>query len=60
MVFSPDDGHIVARNICRKAINTLRKFVHQVGSIYKRLYKDARSTKHKMLIVSQLVKKYPF
>ena len=27
-VFSPDDGHNVARNI-------LRKSVHQVGSIYK-------------------------
>jgi len=25
----------------------LRKFVHQDGSIYKRLYKDARSTIHK-------------
>ena len=41
-VFSPDDGHIVARNMYRKAINILRKFVHHVGSIYKRLYKDAR------------------
>jgi len=35
MVFSPDDGHIVARNVYRKAINILREFVHQVGSIYK-------------------------
>jgi len=34
-VFSPDDGHIVARNMQRKAINILRKIVHQVGSIYK-------------------------
>jgi Fe2+ or Zn2+ uptake regulation protein len=34
-VFSPDDGHIVAQNMYRKAINILRKFVHQVGSIYK-------------------------
>ena len=34
-VFSPDDGHTVARNMYRKAINILRKFVHQVGSIYK-------------------------
>ena len=47
-VFSPDDGHIVARNLYREAINILRKFVHQFGSIYKRLYKDARSTKHKI------------
>ena len=34
-VFSPDDGHIVARNMYRKAINILRKFVHQVGSVYR-------------------------
>jgi len=34
-VFSPDDGHIVAPNMQRKAINILRKFVHQVDSIYK-------------------------
>jgi Fe2+ or Zn2+ uptake regulation protein len=39
--FSPDDGHVVARNVYRKAINTLRKFVHQVDSIYKILYNDA-------------------
>jgi len=47
-LYSPDDGHIVARNMYRKAINILRKFVHQVGSIYKRLCKDAPSTKHKI------------
>jgi hypothetical protein len=34
-IFSPDDGHIVTRNMQRKDINTLRKIVHQVGSIYK-------------------------
>jgi len=34
-VFSPDDGHIFARNMYRKAINILRKCVRQVGSIYK-------------------------
>jgi len=34
-VFSPDDGHIVARNMYRKEINILRKLVHQVGSVYK-------------------------
>ena len=34
-VFSPDDGHVVARNMHRKTINILRTFVHQVGSIYK-------------------------
>jgi hypothetical protein len=35
MVFSSDDGHIVARNMYKKAMNILRKIVHQVGSIYK-------------------------
>jgi len=33
-VISPDDGHIVARNMCRKEINILGKIVHQVGFIY--------------------------
>jgi len=34
-VVSPDDGHIVARNMWRKEINILRKIVHQVGFLYK-------------------------
>jgi len=34
--FSPDDGHIVARNMERKEINRLRKTVHQVDFIYKK------------------------
>jgi len=34
-VFSPDDGHIVARNLSRKEINILKKIVNQVGCIYK-------------------------
>ena len=34
-VVSPDDGHIVARNMQRKEINILRKIVQQVGFIYK-------------------------
>jgi hypothetical protein len=34
-VISPDDGHIVARNMQRKEINIPRKIVHQVGFIYK-------------------------
>ena len=34
-VTSPDDGHVVARNMYRKEINVLRKIVHQVGFIYK-------------------------
>jgi len=34
-VISPDDGHIVTPNMLRKEINMLRKFVHQVGLIYK-------------------------
>jgi hypothetical protein len=33
-VVSPDDEHIVAGNMQRKEINTLRKIVHQVGFIY--------------------------
>ena len=37
-VFSPDDGHIVARNIQGKAINILRKFVHEDGSVYEKKY----------------------
>ena len=44
-VFSPDDGHIAARNLYRKAINLLRKSVHQVGSIYK-VIQGARSKEH--------------
>ena len=35
IVVSPDDGHIVARNMQRKEINILRNIVHQVGFIYK-------------------------
>jgi hypothetical protein len=34
-VFSPDYGHIVARNMYRKEINVLRKIVHQFGFTYK-------------------------
>jgi hypothetical protein len=34
-VFSPDDGHIVAQNVYRKAINILGKIVHHIGSIYE-------------------------
>jgi len=34
-VVSPDDRHIVARNMYRKEINILRKTLHQVGFIYK-------------------------
>ena len=32
-VVSPDDGHVVAQNVYRKAVNVLRKIVHQVGFI---------------------------
>ena len=34
-VISPDDGHVVARNMYRKEINILRKIVHQVGFVYR-------------------------
>ena len=37
-VFSPDDGYIVARNMKWKATNILRKYVHQFGSIYKKVF----------------------
>jgi hypothetical protein len=46
-VISPDDGHIVARNMERKEINILRKTVHQVGFIYK-IIQRCRSTEHKI------------
>ena len=32
-VVSPDDGHVVAQNMYRKAVNVLRKIVQQVGFI---------------------------
>ena len=50
-VFSPDDGHIVARNMQRKAIDILRKFVTKLV-LFTRLYKDAQSTKHKILLLA--------
>ena len=28
--------------------------MHQIGSIYKRLYKDARPTKHKIQIINKI------
>ena len=34
-VGSPDDGHIVSRNMYRNKIIVLRKIVHQDGFIYK-------------------------
>jgi len=34
-VVSPDDRHIVSRNLQRKEINILRKIVYKVGFIYK-------------------------
>jgi len=46
-VVSPDDGHIVARNMYRKEINILRKIVHQIGFIYK-IIQGCRSTKHRI------------
>ena len=35
IIVSPDDEHILARNMYRKEINILRKLVHQVGFIYE-------------------------
>jgi hypothetical protein len=37
-VVSPDNGHIVARNMDRKEINILRKIVHHVGFIYRKFH----------------------
>jgi hypothetical protein len=34
-IVSPDDGHVVARNMYRKEVNVVRKIVHQDGFIYK-------------------------
>jgi len=34
-VISPDDGHIVPRNMKRKEVNLLGKIVNQFGFIYK-------------------------
>ena len=51
-VFSPDDSHIFVRNVQRKTINILRKYVHQVGSIYK-IIKGCRSTKLKKNLTLQ-------
>jgi len=40
-VISPDDGHIVARNMWRTEINILRKIVHQFFGFSYKIYKDA-------------------
>jgi len=48
-VYAPGDGHIVARNMERKPINTLRKFVHQIGSIYKIIH-GCMSTEHEKVL----------
>ena len=48
MAFFSDDRNIVARNMHRKAINILRKFVHNLV-LFTRLYKYAPSTKYKNL-----------
>ena len=59
-VFYPNGGHIVARNMQRKAINILRKFVLRFRSVYKGLYKEARSTKHKIYSVIRKAKIHAF
>ena len=45
-VISPDDGHIVARNMYGTEINIQEKLCTGLVS-FTRLYKDARWTKHK-------------
>jgi hypothetical protein len=49
-VISPDDGHIVARNMLRKEINILRKMCTKLA-LFTRLYRVARSTKQKMRVL---------
>jgi hypothetical protein len=46
-VISPDDGHIVARNMYTKEINILRKILHQVVFIFE-IIQGCTSTKHKV------------
>jgi len=48
-VNSPDDGHIVARNMYRRWNKYTKNSVHVFGFIWKRLYRDARSREHKIL-----------
>ena len=45
-IISPDDRHIVARNMQRKEINILRKMCTKLA-LFARLCRDERSTKHK-------------
>jgi hypothetical protein len=61
-VISPDDGHIVTRNMQRKEINILRKMVHQVGFIYRSgifiicaLYKNRLTQSTRINLVGQLI-----
>jgi hypothetical protein len=46
-VIFPDNGQMAARNMWRKAINVLRKKFCTKLVLFTKLYKDARSTKHK-------------
>ena len=53
---SPDDGHMAARNMQRIEINIHKKrIVRQVGYL-QRLYRDARSTEHKIHFTQFLMK----
>ena len=47
-VISSEYGHIVTRNMYRKEINILRKLCTKLA-LFTRLYRDARSTKHKQI-----------
>jgi hypothetical protein len=53
---SPDDWHIVARNMERKEINILRKIVHQVSFIYKIIQGcTAAQYKYRFQIINRLM-----
>jgi hypothetical protein len=44
---SPDDGHMVARNMWKIEINIHEKGIMRQVVYLQRLYRDARSTEHK-------------
>ena len=55
-VDSPDDEHMAARNICRELKETYTKIVRQICYL-QGLYQDVRSTKPKIMLVYNFLKK---
>ena len=58
-VISPDDGHIVARNMYRKEINILRKTVQNVGFIYRIILLGLLRCVSETVEVTELRKYFP-